>query len=187
MRVELPVRRASIAEIVLAGVDQRAACFHVVGGQLRPQHLISLTPAVRAYRTDAAVLGALAEEQLYRRAGRLFRAVPELEDAMGDVGFSFSQRLPAEEAGLDELEDALQELDGRLGFTRTDNDEDHRKCWSLLVHDPRDSGVWQAMLEGMSGVLNLRLVRLSGGAGGPSAYVLGGIEEQLKKLISRNT
>lgn len=186
MRVELPVRRASIAEIMLAGLDQRAVCFLVVGGQLRPQHLISLTPAARAFRTDPAVLGALTEQQVYRRAGRLMRAIPELEAAMGGVAASFSERLPAGEAGLDELAEVVELLDGRLHATRTAADEDQRACWSVLVHDQGDSGLWEAMLNGMSGVLDLRLVRLSGGAGGPSTRLVGTIEEQLKQLISRN-
>jgi hypothetical protein len=183
MRVELPLSQLSIAEVVLAGAEGRSTCFRVGGSALVPQHLVMLSKAVGAYRSDPRVVGALAEVQLYRRAGRLLRAVPQLLAGAEEVAAGVGLALPDD---LDDLAKQLARLDGRLSAVRASPNADRRATWSIAVENGEDGSLWQVLNDGLEGVTDLRLVRLAGGADGPSDKVIGNLEGQLIEMMERN-
>jgi hypothetical protein len=182
MRVELPLSQLSIAEVILAGAERRSTCFRVEGSALVPQHLVMLSKAVGAYRSDPRVVGALAEVQLYRRAGRLLRALPQLLAGAEQVAAGVGLALPDD---LDDLAKQLARLDGRLSAVRASPDADRRATWSIAVENGEDGSLWQVLNDGLEGVTDLRLVRLAGGADGPSDKVIGNFEGQLIEMFER--
>jgi hypothetical protein len=164
--VRLRINDIRVAELIVAGADQRGVRFRTIrvrdADQIEPVLLMPLSRTIDAYRAGREEIRSVTERQFALQGGGPFAYAAEriaqvrgLTDDLAGLSQAYGQ--PLDQYGLMDIQDALK------AERRADPSE--RRTWAVVVQGGEDQAtdeVWEVVTEAMASLPSLRLVRLYG-------------------------